>query len=78
MQMWDIWIGGSLFHLILIPPARVGESCHHPPLLERKVKLETFDLLLWALGLIVLPEGEMVNFPGNVSCGTVAEMRALA
>ena len=42
------------------------------------MKLETFDLLLWALGLIVLPEGEMVNFPGNVSCGTVAEVRALA
>lgn len=42
------------------------------------MKLETFDLLLRALGLIVLPEGEMVNFPGNVSCGIVAEVRALA
>lgn len=42
------------------------------------MKLETFDLLLWALGLIFLPEREMVNFPGNVSCGTVAEMQALA
>lgn len=43
----------------------------------RKLRLETFHLLTWALGLIFIPEEEMVNFPGNVLCGTVAETRAL-